>query len=96
MLMVKLGDGSNMFILGKDLLFEEIIVNMMVIFEELGMKIEIFFWCNIVFNVWFLYICDVVLFMCFINGKGVIKESVLCLVLGEFIECLNCNFFYND
>lgn len=85
-----------MCILGKDLLLEQIIVNLLVIFVGFGMKIEIVFWCNIVFNVWLLYICDVQLLMCFINGKGVSKESVLVLVLGEFIEWLNCNFFYND
>jgi len=34
--------------------------------------------------------------MCFTNGKGATKESALCSALGEFIERLNCNFFYND
>lgn len=34
--------------------------------------------------------------MCFTNGKGSTKESALCSALGEFIERLNCNFFYND
>jgi ribosomal protein S12 methylthiotransferase accessory factor len=34
--------------------------------------------------------------MCFTNGKGATKESALCSALGEFIERLSCNFFYND
>lgn len=34
--------------------------------------------------------------MCFTNGKGSTKESALASALGEFIERLNCNFFYND
>ena len=34
--------------------------------------------------------------MCFTNGKGATKESALASALGEFIERLNCNFFYND
>ncbi|MFN2332208.1 MAG: OsmC domain/YcaO domain-containing protein, partial [Halomonas sp.] len=29
-------------------------------------------------------------------GKGATKESALCSALGEFIERLSCNFFYND
>src|SRR5690554_4410640 len=34
--------------------------------------------------------------MCFTNGKGATKEAALASALGEFIERLNCNFFYND
>lgn len=33
--------------------------------------------------------------MCFTNGKGSTKESALASALGEFIERLNCNFFYH-
>jgi ribosomal protein S12 methylthiotransferase accessory factor len=33
--------------------------------------------------------------MCFTNGKGATKESALASALGEFIERLNCNHFYN-
>ncbi|HCV04418.1 OsmC domain/YcaO domain-containing protein [Pseudoalteromonas sp. APAL1] len=96
MLMAKLGDGSNTFILGKDLPLEETIANMTAILEELGMKIEISSWRNIVPNVWSLHIRDAASPMCFTNGKGATKESALCSALGEFIERLNCNFFYND
>ncbi|MGS0728352.1 YcaO-like family protein, partial [Shewanella sp. 0m-11] len=63
---------------------------------DLGMKIEISSWRNIIPNVWSLHIRDAASPMCFTNGKGATKESALCSALGEFIERLNCNFFYND
>ena len=60
------------------------------------MKIEIASWRNIVPNVWSLHIRDAHSPMCFTNGKGATKEGALASALGEFIERLNCNFFYND
>ena len=96
MLMAKPDDENNTFILGKDLPLEKTIANMTAILEELGMKIEISSWRNIVPNVWSLHIRDAASPMCFTNGKGATKESALCSALGEFIERLNCNFFYND
>ena len=59
---------------------------------DLGMKIEISSWRNIVPNVWSLHIRDAASPMCFTNGKGATKESALCSALGEFIERLNNNF----
>ncbi|WP_348658166.1 OsmC domain/YcaO domain-containing protein, partial [uncultured Stutzerimonas sp.] len=53
-------------------------------------------WRNIVPNVWSLHIRDAHSPMCFTNGKGATKESALASALGEFIERINCNFFYND
>ena len=96
MLMVQPDDGSSTLILGKDLPLEKTIANMTSILAELGMKIEISSWRNIVPNVWSLHIRDAASPMCFTNGKGATKESALCSALGEFIERLNCNFFYND
>ncbi|MFT5220888.1 MAG: ribosomal protein S12 methylthiotransferase accessory factor [Planctomycetota bacterium] len=89
------GDASTL-ILGKDLSLEQTIANMTAILAGLGMKIEISSWRNIVPNVWSLHIRDAASPMCFTNGKGATKESALCSALGEFIERLNCNFFYND
>ncbi|WP_153914519.1 OsmC domain/YcaO domain-containing protein [Shewanella sp. TC10] len=89
------GDEST-FILGKDLPLEETIKNMTGMLADLGMKIEISSWRNIVPNVWSLHIRDAASPMCFTNGKGATKESALCSALGEFVERLNCNFFYND
>ncbi|WP_370280364.1 OsmC domain/YcaO domain-containing protein [Pontibacterium sp.] len=88
-------DGTTM-ILGKDLPLEKTIANMSGMLEELGMKIEISSWRNIVPNVWSLHIRDAASPMCFTNGKGATKESALASALGEFIERLSCNFFYND
>jgi len=89
-------DAAETTILGKDLPLEQTIANMSGILEGLGMKIEISSWRNIVPNVWSLHIRDAASPMCFTNGKGASKESALCSALGEFIERLSCNFFYND
>ncbi|GLX79905.1 protein involved in RimO-mediated beta-methylthiolation of ribosomal protein S12 YcaO [Thalassotalea insulae] len=96
MLMVKPDADHSTFILGKDLPLEQTIANMSKMLADLGMKIEISSWRNIVPNVWSLHIRDAASPMCFTNGKGATKESALCSALGEFIERLNCNFFYND
>ena len=89
------GDHTT-FIKGKDLPLEQTIANMTQILADLGMKIEIASWRNIVPNVWSLHVRDAASPMCFTNGKGATKEAALCSALGEFIERLNCNFFYND
>jgi len=96
LLMTQPEGGSQTFIEGKDLPLEQTIANMTGILEELGMKIEIASWRNIVPHVWSLHIRDAASPMCFTNGKGATKESALCSALGEFIERLSCNFFYND
>lgn len=86
---------SSTYILGKDLPLEQTIANMSAIMARMGMKIEIASWRNIVPNVWSLHIRDAHSPMCFTNGKGATKESALASALGEFIERLNCNFFYH-
>src|SRR5690554_5510711 len=89
------GDAST-YILGKDLPLEQTIANITTMLADLGMKIEIASWRNIVPHVWSLHARDAASPMCFTNGKGASKESALCSALGEFIERMNCNFFYND
>lgn len=96
MLMSQPEGGQSTFILGKDLPLEQTIKNMTSMLADLGMKIEISSWRNIVPNAWSLHIRDAASPMCFTNGKGSTKESALCSALGEFIERLNNNFFYND
>ena len=96
LLMTQPEGGTQTFIEGKDLPLEQTIANMTGILQDLGMKIEIASWRNIVPHVWSLHIRDAGSPMCFTNGKGATKESALCSALGEFIERLNCNFFYND
>ncbi|MDY6891992.1 MAG: OsmC family protein, partial [Pseudomonadota bacterium] len=89
------GEGST-WIEGKDLPLEQTIANMTRILADLGMKIEIASWRNIVPHVWSLHIRDAASPLCFTNGKGATRESALASALGEFIERLSCNFFYND
>ncbi|WP_339799142.1 OsmC domain/YcaO domain-containing protein [uncultured Marinobacter sp.] len=96
LLMAKPEGEASTYIVGKDLPLEQTIANMTAILADLGMKIEIASWRNIVPHVWSLHIRDAASPMCFTNGKGSTKESALCSALGEFIERLNCNFFYND
>ncbi|WP_339081644.1 OsmC domain/YcaO domain-containing protein [Pseudomonas sp. TMP9] len=87
---------ASTFIVGKDLPLEQTIATMSAILANLGMKIEIASWRNIVPNVWSLHTRDAHSPLCFTNGKGATKEAALASALGEFIERLNCNFFYND
>ncbi len=89
-------DGQRTYIEGKDLPLEQTIANMTAMLAQLGMKIEIASWRNIVPHVWSLHIRDAASPMCFTNGKGASKEAALASALGEFIERLSCNFFYND
>ena len=94
MLMEQTETEKSTFILGKDLPLEQTIKNMTTMLADLGMKIEISSWRNIVPNAWSLHVRDAASPMCFTNGKGATKESALCSALGEFIERLNNNFFY--
>lgn len=96
LLMPSVGGDTATYIPGKDLPLEQTIANLSEILAGLGMKIEIASWRNIVPNVWSLHIRDAQSPLCFTNGKGATKESALASALGEFIERLNCNFFYND
>ncbi|MDA9951174.1 OsmC domain/YcaO domain-containing protein [Oligoflexaceae bacterium] len=89
-------EGTKTTILGKDLPLEDTIANMTGILSELGIKIEIASWRNIVPNVWSVHIRDAASPMCFTNGKGATKDSALCSALGEYIERISCNYFYND
>lgn len=82
------------YIPGKDLPLEQTIANMSGVLANLGIKIEIASWRNIIPNVWSLHIRDAHSPMCFTNGKGATKESALASALGEYIERLNNNHFY--
>ncbi|WP_180126029.1 OsmC domain/YcaO domain-containing protein [Rhodoferax sp. BLA1] len=85
---------THTFIAGKDLPLEQTIANMSGVLANLGIKIEIASWRNLVPNVWSLHIRDAHSPMCFTNGKGATKESALASALGEYIERLNNNHFY--
>jgi len=94
LLTLKPAADASTFILGKDLPLEQTIANMSGILADLGIKIEIASWRNIIPNVWSLHIRDAHSPMCFTNGKGATKESALASALGEYIERLNNNHFY--
>jgi len=94
LLTLKPSTDSHTFILGKDLPLEQTIANMSGMLANLGVKIEIASWRNIIPNVWSLHIRDAHSPMCFTNGKGSTKESALASALGEYIERLNNNHFY--
>ncbi|MFL9925146.1 OsmC domain/YcaO domain-containing protein [Herbaspirillum lusitanum] len=85
---------ASTYILGKDLPLEQTIANMSGVLAELGIKIEIASWRNIIPNVWSLHIRDAHSPMCFTNGKGATKESALASALGEYIERISNNHFY--
>lgn len=96
LLISSLDQGTATYIEGKDAPVEASIARMTQILADLGMKIEVASWRNLVPHVWSLHLRDADSPMCFTNGKGATKESALCSALGEFIERLSCNFFYND
>ncbi|MBZ1350294.1 OsmC domain/YcaO domain-containing protein [Alcaligenaceae bacterium LF4-65] len=86
--------GANTYIEGKDLPLEQTIAKMSALLANLGIKIEIASWRNLIPNVWSLHIRDAHSPMCFTNGKGATKESALASALGEYIERLSNNHFY--
>ena len=88
------GAGGETYIAGKDLPLEQTIANMSTVLANLGIKIEIASWRNLIPNVWSLHIRDAHSPMCFTNGKGATKESALASALGEYIERLSNNHFY--
>jgi ribosomal protein S12 methylthiotransferase accessory factor len=89
-------DGTRTMIPGKDCSLEETIINMSGLIESLGIKIEIAAWRNIVPHVWSVHIRDAESPMCFTNGKGATKDAALCSALGEYLERMSNNYFYND
>ncbi|OAM51305.1 protein involved in RimO-mediated beta-methylthiolation of ribosomal protein S12 YcaO [Methylovorus sp. MM2] len=94
LLTLMLTSDANSYIAGKDLPLEQTIANMSNVLANLGIKIEIASWRNIIPNVWSLHIRDAHSPMCFTNGKGSTKESALASALGEYIERLSNNHFY--
>ena len=94
LLTLKPSTDASTYIAGKDLPLEQTITNMSGVLANLGIKIEIASWRNIIPNVWSLHIRDAHSPMCFTNGKGSTKESALASALGEYIERLSNNHFY--
>jgi ribosomal protein S12 methylthiotransferase accessory factor len=83
-------------ILGKDKPLEESIKEMATLLTDLGINIEIHSWRNPVPHIWSVHIRDADCHICYTNGKGTTKEAALASALGEYIERLSTNYFYND
>lgn len=88
--------GEQTMIPGKDCSLEETITNMTGLIESLGIKLEIASWRNIVPHVWSVHIRDAESPMCYTNGKGATQDAALCSALGEYVERMSNNYFYND
>ena len=87
---------TKTIILGKDATLEETISNMSALIAALGIKIEIASWRNPIPHVWSVHIRNADSPMCFTNGKGATKDAALCSALGEYLERISNNYFYND
>lgn len=87
---------TSTMIIGKDSSLEDTIETMSSILSELGINIEIASWRNQVPHVWSVHIRDADSPICFTNGKGATKDAALCSALGEYLERISNNYFYND
>lgn len=87
---------TKTILIGKDSSLEDTIIAMKSIIEALGIKIEIASWRNLVPHVWSVHIRDADSPMCYTNGKGSTKDAALCSALGEYLERISNNYFYND
>lgn len=83
-------------ILGKDAPLEETIKKMSGLLSDLGIKIEIASWRNQVPHVWSVHIRDADSPLCYTNGKGASQNASLASALGEYLERISNNYFYND
>lgn len=84
------------YIPGKDAPLERSIQKMSQAIERLGIALEIHSWRNPVPHVWSVHLRDADCPINYTNGKGQSKEAALASALGEFIERISNNYFYND
>ena len=87
---------SDQKIISKDASAKETIQKLTSLLNELDINIEIASWRNLVSHVWSVHIRDADSPMCFSNGKGSTKEAAICSALGEYLERIATNYFYND
>lgn len=93
---LEISEGQETLILGKDLPLEKTMDKMTGLLKNLGINIEISSWRNPVPYVWSVHIRDADSPLCYTNGKGATKEAAFCSALGEYLERLSNNYFYND
>lgn len=87
---------TKTMILGKDAALEDSIEKMKALLNEIGFDVEEASWLNPVPHVWSLHLRDKYCPMLFTNGKGASQKACLASALGEFLERLNCNYFFAD
>jgi ribosomal protein S12 methylthiotransferase accessory factor len=83
-------------ILGKDSPLEDTIKKMKSLIAGLGINIEVASWRNPIPHVWSVHVRDADSPMCYTNGKGSTKDAALASALGEYLERISNNYFYND
>jgi ribosomal protein S12 methylthiotransferase accessory factor len=83
-------------IIGKDSPLEETIKKMSALLAQLNINIEIASWRNPIPHVWSVHVRDADSPMCYTNGKGSTKDAALASALGEYLERISNNYFYND
>ena len=93
---LEVDEDSKTVIIGKDLPLETTMKHMTGLLKNLGINIEISSWRNPVPHVWSVHIRDADSPLCYTNGKGSSKEAALCSALGEYLERISNNYFYND
>ena len=93
---LEVDEDSKTVIIGKDLPLETTMKHMTGLLRNLGINIEISSWRNPVPHVWSVHIRDADSPLCYTNGKGSTKEAALCSALGEYLERISNNYFYND
>lgn len=83
------------FIAGKDASLEHSIALMQDKLGARGFDLEECSWLNPVDSVWSVHIRNRACHLMFANGKGASRLAAHASALGEFIERLSCNYFWN-
>ncbi len=86
---------SEHFIAGKDASLESSINNMQTRLDEAGFHVEERSWLNPLNNVWSVHVADRDCPQLFTNGKGATQLAARASALGEFVERLSTNYFWN-
>lgn len=83
------------FIAGKDASLEHSIALMQDKLGTRGFDLEECSWLNPVDSVWSVHVRNRACHLMFANGKGASRLAAHASALGEFIERLSCNYFWN-
>ena len=83
------------FIAGKDASLESSISHMQAKLCEAGFHVEERSWLNPINDIWSVHIADRDCPQLYTNGKGVTQLAAKASALGEFVERLSTNYFWN-